>query len=110
MIDAPVRHDDKVGRKVGSIRFDEDVGLDVAGDAGVCVTNDPSCRIASRDGQQGFAGLEGDVGDPLRRGLDRIERAPFIGELMQRADERCIAGPTCCCFIAGGNRRRTRPC
>ena len=92
MIDAPVRHDDEIGRKVCSIRFDEDVGLDVAGNPRLRVANNPPCRVSSRDGQQGLAGLESDVGDALRGGLDRIDGAAFVGELMLGADERCIAG------------------
>ena len=98
VIDAPVRHDDEVGREVRGVRFDEDVGLGSWRRARAGVADDPACRVAGRDREQRFARFERDVGDALGRGLDRVERAALVGELVQRADERGV-----------GWRRGSRP-
>ena len=106
MIDAPVRHDDEIGGKVCRIGLHQNLRLACWTGAGTGVADDPARGVASRDGEQRFARLQRNVGDTLGRCLDRVERATFVSELVQRADEGCIGSATNCSLIGLLQRRR----
>ena len=78
VIGAPVGVDDEIGRQVRPRRLDEDVDLLGRARAALGVADDPAHRVAGGDragADQLLAGLQGDVGDLARRGIDLIERA-----------------------------------
>ena len=51
------------------------------------VADHPAHRIARRDRAKRFAGLQGDVGDPARRGIDMIDRPVGEGIDLDGIDE-----------------------
>ncbi len=78
MIAAAVGGDDEIGLEIGRERLRQN--MDLLGGAGATgrIADDPARRVAGGDRRQILAGLQGDVADFLRRGIEPIERAVRI--------------------------------
>src|SRR3546814_10518956 len=73
MIAATIGMDQHIGLQIGGGRFDEHMHLGSRTDAAAGVANDPARRVARRYRDQRFSGLERDIGDTARAGINRSE-------------------------------------
>src|SRR5262249_19553600 len=78
--------------KIGLDGFDEDVDDGVLALPARGIAQDPTERVAGRDGNELLAGLERDIADLAHGAIELIERALGVGVDLDRIDKPVLDG------------------